>query len=46
MATFRVRFRIDGEEREIEGKGCPVADPVAFDADAATMQFDKLFDDS
>src|SRR6478609_3713899 len=46
MATFSVRFRIDGEEREMDEEGCSFADSVGFDADAATMKFDKLFDDS
>ena len=30
----------------MDEEGCPFADSVAFDADAATMKFDKLFDDS
>ena len=43
---FLLRLSIDGEEREIDSKGCPFPGPAAFDADVAAMQFGKLLDDS
>ena len=46
MATFLVRLRIDGDQREMDSKDRPLSDSAAFDADVAAMQFDQLLDDS
>jgi hypothetical protein len=46
MATFLVRLRREGDEREMDSKACPVPNPIAFNANVAAMQLDKLLDDS
>ena len=45
MATFLVRLRREGDEREMDSKACPFPNPTAFNADVAAMLLVKLLDD-